>query len=132
MIFFFNLKKLETVTKNDPEYLVVALNKCFLGIQIPKNSREKHKPIAGLNAGTSFLLNAKPLFDSKIDVAFKAQYIRLAGRRDYFSYKTIKQKHLDLTLYPDLNIATIKHNPLLTITNKQIQFIYEETNGTLI
>ena len=133
MIFFFNLKKLEAVTKNDPEYLIEALRKCYLGVEIPKNAREKHKPIPGLQAGTSFLLNAKQLFDDKTtDIVFKAQYIRLAGRRDYFLYKTVKQKYLDLTLYPDLNISTIKHNPLLKIHNKHIEFIYEETNGTLI
>jgi hypothetical protein len=133
MIFFFNLNKLESSTRNDPEYLVVALYKCFLGIRIPKNAREKYKPILGLEAGSSYLLNPKLLFEDKItDAVFKAQYIRLAGRRDYLSYKTIKQKHLDLTLYPDLNIATLKHNPLLIIENTHLKFIYEETNGTLI
>ena len=52
--------------------------------------------------------------------------------RNYLAYKVLREKHLDLTLYPDLNIATIEHNPLLIIENKHLKFVYEETNGTLI
>lgn len=133
MIFFFDLQKLEYVTKNDSMYLVTALHKAWLGKTIPKNIKEKFKPIPKIIIGNSFLLNPKGLFEDKTtDVAFKAQYIRLAGRRDYLSYKLLKQIYLDLTLYPDLNIATIKHNPLLIIENTHLKFIYEENNGTLI
>lgn len=133
MIFFFNLQKLESITKMDSMYLVTALHKAWLGRTIPKNIKEKYKPIPELIPGNSFLINAKQLFeDNNTDVAFKAQYIRLAGRRDYLLYKILKQKYLDLTLYPDLNTATIKHNPLLIIENTHLKFIYEETNGTII
>jgi hypothetical protein len=133
MIFFFNLQKLEQATNLNDVYLVTALYKAFKGQQIPKNAKEKYKPIAGIVPGDSYLLNAPLLFEDKTtDVVFKAQYIRLAGRRNYLAYKVLREKHLDLTLYPDLNIATIKHNPLLIIENKHLKFVYEETNGTLI
>lgn len=132
MIFFFDLQKLERITKCDSMYLVTALHKAWLGRTIPKNIKEKYKPIPELIPGTSFLINAKQLFEDTTNVAFKAQYIRLAGRRDYLLYKTLNQKYLDLTLYPDLNTATIKHNPLLIIENTHLKFIYEETNGTII
>ena len=133
MIFFFNVEKLEQATKYDPVYIVTALHKAWLGRTIPKNARETYKPIPGIVPGHSFLVNAKTLFeDTTTDVAFKAQYIRLAGRRDYLSYKTLNQKYLDLTLYPDLNTATIKHNPLLIVEKTHLKFIYEETNGTII
>jgi len=133
MIFFFDLQKLEHVTKCDPMYLVTALHKAWLGKTIPKNIKENFKPIPKVITGNSFLINAKQLFeDTTTDVVFKAQYIRLAGRRDYLSYKTLNQKYLDLTLYPDLNTATIKHNPLLIIEKTHLKFIYEETNGTII
>lgn len=133
MIFFFNVEKLEHATKCDPVYIVTALYKAWLGRTIPKNARESYKPIPEIVPGHSFLINAKLLFeDNTTDVAFKAQYIRLAGRRDYLSYKTLNQKYLDLTLYPDLNTATIKHNPLLIVEKTHLKFIYEETNGTFI
>lgn len=133
MIFFFNLQKLESITKSDPEYLVAALHKAWLGRTLPKNIWEKHKPIPGIVPGSSFLINAKSLFETKNLLAtFKAQYIRLAGRRDYISYKLLKQKYLDLTLYPDLDIASLKQNPLLIIQNNALKFQYEENNGTLI
>lgn len=133
MIFFFNLQKLESATKCNSDYIVAALHKAWLGRTIPKNAWEKHKPIPKVVPGSSFLVNAKSLFEDKTTIAtFKAHYIRLAGRRDYLSYKMLKQKYLDLTLYPDLDLAAIKQNPLLIIQNNTLKFIYEENNGTLI
>ena len=131
-ILFFDLRILETETKGNSEYLVIALEKFYNGITIPKNSKEKYKPIKKLKPGSSFLLNPKLFFDDKsTDIVYKAQYIKLAGRRNYLFYKSYGIKYLDLSLYPDINLGLIKSNPLLTITDKQIKFKYEETyNGT--
>lgn len=132
MTLFFNLQILEQDTHCNAEYMVEALHKFYLGITIPKNIREKYKPLARLKAGSSFLLRPKDFFDNRgVDSAYRAQYIRLAGLRNYTNYKTYGTRSLDLTLYPDIDFDKIKSNPLLIIANKQIKFIHEEvTNGT--
>lgn len=123
---FFNLQILEEDTLCDPIYLVIALHKFYKGQRFPKNSKETYKPLKRLRAGTSFLLEPAIFFDDKgSDPIHKAQYIRLAGRRDYQLYKQYGIKSLDLTLYPDLDLAAIRSNPLLTIANKQLHFKYE-------
>jgi hypothetical protein len=127
MTLFFNLKTLEQDTKGSSEYLVEALYKFYRGITIPKNVHEKYKPLPRLKTGSSFLLQPESFFkDTGTDSVYKAQYIRLAGLRNYGLYKTYGIKSLDLTLYPDINITNIKSNPLLIIANKQIKFIHEE------
>lgn len=127
MTLFFNLRVLEEDTGCDPVYLVIALQKFYKGITIPKYSREQYKPLKRLSAGSSFILNPEPFFNDKsVDSVYKAQYIRLAGRRDFNLYKQYGIKSLDLTLYPDLDLKNLKSNPLLTIANKQIQFKHEE------
>lgn len=133
MIFFFNLSILESRTNLNPEYLVEALKKAWQGRTLPKNIKEKYKPIPQVIPGTSFLVNPKALFlDSTTQIVHKAQYIRLAGRRDYLMYKLKLQTFLDLTLYPDLNLETITHNPLIKLAKNNLYFKYEENNGTLI
>lgn len=125
-MLFFDLDILEEDTKCDPQYLVTALYKFWKGIKYPRNSFEKHKPLKRLRPGSSFLLNPGELFtDKSVEPAYKAQYIRLAGRRNFTFYKTNGIKSFDLTLYPDINIDAIASNPLLTIANKQIHFKYE-------
>jgi hypothetical protein len=127
MTLFFNLKTLEQDTKGDSEYLVEALYKFYRGITIPKNIHEKYKPLSRLKTGSSFLLQPESFFkNTGTDSVYKAQYIRLAGLRNYGLYKTYGIKSLDLTLYPDISINNIKSNPLLIIANKQIKFIHEE------
>lgn len=126
-MIFFNLQTLEDDTLCNSEYMVIALHKFFKGIYYPKNSREKYKPLPNLTAGTSYLLNPADFFNDKsTDNIYKAQYIRLAGRRDYSLYKAYNIKTLDLNMYPDLNLQVIRSNPLLTIANKQLKFKYEE------
>lgn len=127
MTLFFNLGTLELHTGNDPEYMLAALEKFYNGITIPQSAKEKYKPIKQLQAGSSFLLNPEPLFKDHItDPIYKAQYIRLAGRRNYLDYKTQGRKTLDLTLYVDINLSTIKYNPLITTQNNRLLFKYEE------
>lgn len=90
---------------------------------IPKNNRDK--PYYRNLAGHSFLLDAASLFSDTSDIAYKAQYIRLAGRRDYSLYKLYRVTYLDLSYFKDIDLDAIKHNPLLTITQNKIYFKYE-------
>lgn len=124
---FFDLQILEEDTLCNPVYLVIALQKFYKGIYYPKNTQELYKPVRRMKPGSSFLLNPKSFFeDSTTDPIYKAQYIRLAGRRDYSLYKSFGTKSLDLALYPDLLLKNIGSNPLLTVANRQITFKYEE------
>lgn len=126
MTLFFNLQTLETKSQKDSRKLVETLRLHYLGKKLPKNAKDLVKPVNNL-VGTSFLLNAKALFEDKTtDVVYKAQYIKLAGRRDYMLYKLYNYTHLDLSYFLDVNIDAIQHNPLLTITNNKIYFKYEE------
>lgn len=126
MTLLFNLNVLEQETQCDPEKLVKILELHFKKKTIPKNRYSKTKPLANL-VGNSFLLNAASLFNDKTtDVAYKAQYIRLAGRRDYYQYKYYNITYLDLSYYSDINLNALKNNPLLTITENKIYFKYEE------
>lgn len=127
MVLFFNLDTLEQDTHGDPEYLVQALYKFYKGKRIPKHNQEQYPPLKRLRAGNSFLLNPEDFFkNTTVDSPYRAQYIRLAGRRDYQHFKHYGLKSLDLTLYPDINYQVISTNPLLTIANNQIYFKYEE------
>ena len=123
----FNLSILEEKTGCNPEYLVYALNQYYKGKHLPKNSNSKFKPIPKICINpTSFICNPEPLFSSKYDTIYKAQYIRLAGRRNIINYNIYKDKSLDLSLYPDLVISSIKHNPLLVVQTNKILFKFEE------
>ena len=125
MTLLFNLNLLETETVCDAKKLVDLLGLYYRKKTIPKNYRSK-RPISNLS-GTSFLLNPAPLFNDKsTDVIFKAQYIRLAGRRDYANFKYYGIKYLDLSFFQDIDLDAIKHNPLLTIKQNKIYFKYEE------
>lgn len=125
MTLLFNLSLLESETQCDPKKLVELLSLHYRKKTIPKSHRSR-KPLKNL-LGTSFLLNAASLFNDKsTDVIYKAQYIRLAGRRDYANFKYYGIKHLDLSFFQDIDLDAIKHNPLLTITNNKIYFKYEE------
>lgn len=134
MALFFDLATLERETAGDAAYLVHGLEHWYNRRTIAKNSRERYKPIQKPMHGHSFLLNPGDFFaDRSTDILFKAQYIRLAGRRDYLLYKNYGVAYLDLSYYPDIN-AAIKYNPLLTIQNNHAYFKYEEKlkNGSFI
>jgi hypothetical protein len=123
MALFFNLELLESESKCSPKITLSMLEWHFNKKPIPKNNRDR------LNypnlAGHSFLLDAHSLFLDTCDVAYKAQYIRLAGRRDYSLYKFHKITYLDLSYFKDINLELIKHNPLLDINKNKIHFKYE-------
>jgi hypothetical protein len=122
MAVFFNLELLEAESKCDPKLMLVMLERHFYKKLIPKNHRQQtYKNLSG----NSFLLNVVPLFTDSTDIAYKAQYIRLAGRRDYTSYKFYNITYLDLSFFQDINLELIKHNPLLKIDSNKIYFKYE-------
>lgn len=123
MALFFNLELLETETNCDPKLMLPMLERHFTGKLIPKNSRDR--VITRNLAGHSFLLNAASLFSDTCDIAHKAQYIRLAGRRDYSLYKLYRVTYLDLSYFKDIDLDAIKHNPLLNIHQNKIHFKYE-------
>ncbi len=127
MTLFFDLHILETETKGNPDYLVQALYYFYKGIFIPKNLYVKYKPLKTMRKGTSFLLKPELLFSDKTtDNIYKAQYIKLAGRRDFISFKTNNDRSLHLSFYPDINLSAIKTNPLIAIVKNKIYFKFEE------
>ena len=123
MALFFNLELLESESNCDPKLMLSMLERHYGKKLIPRNNRDKNN-YRNL-AGNSFLLNAGPIFSDTTDIAFKAQYIRLAGRRDYSLYKFYKATYLDLSYFKDIDLDTIKQNPLLNINNNNIYFKYE-------
>lgn len=118
--FFFNLLLLERVSGNNPDKIVNSI-KALLDDKILSKDY-----IKGLANGNSFLLNPIGLIKSKYDTIFKAQYIRLAGRRNYIHYKTYKDTFLDISLYPEINKQAIKQNTLLTLIDNKLYFKFEE------
>jgi hypothetical protein len=126
MTLFFNLGLLESETQCDSVKLFETLRLHFIRKSIPKNQNSKIKPIFNLK-GNSFLINPAYLFtDTSTDIVHKAQYIRLAGRRNYAIYKHYGYTYLDLSFYSDIDLNAIKPNPLLKITENKIHFKYEE------
>ncbi|MFY8211572.1 MAG: hypothetical protein ACOVLB_02725 [Candidatus Nanopelagicus sp.] len=122
MAVFFNLELLEAESQCDPKLMLSMLERHFYKKLIPKNRREQsYKNLSG----HSFLLNVAPLFKDTVDIAYKVQYIRLAGRRDYSLYKFYKATYLDLSFFKDIDLELIKHNPLLKIDSNKIYFKYE-------
>jgi hypothetical protein len=94
--------------------------------RIPKNYLTKIKPISNL-FGDSFLLNPEPFFsDTKTDIAYKSQYLQLAGRRAYGDYKLYGITYLDLSFFQDVDLDKLKTNPLLTIKENKIYFKHED------
>lgn len=123
MALFFNLELLEAESQCDPKLMLNMLERHFGKKLIPKNHRDR-VTLKNL-AGHSFLLNAYQLFADTADIAHKAQYIRLAGRRDYSLYKLYGVTYLDLSYFKDIDTSLLQTNPLLTITQNKIYFKYE-------
>lgn len=128
MTLFFNIEVLEKETNGDPVYLVFALQKWFNKEHVPKNAKDKYKPLTKSLVGNSFLLQPVKFFnDTKTDIIYRSQYLKLAARRDYTLYKLYGAKFLDLSFLPDLNIKLIEANPLISIAQNKIYFKYEES-----
>lgn len=127
MTLLFDIETLERETKCNPEYMVTALRHYYNKRTIPVNAREKYKPLTKNLRGKSYLLNPQDFFsDVTTDIVYRAQYLRLAGRRDYSHFKYYGIKYLDLSFLPDVSTEIIKTNPLITINNQILKFKYEE------
>jgi len=127
MTLFFNIEVLEKETDGDSEYLIFALERWYKKHTIPINARQKYKPLKKSLSGSSFLLNPDKFFkDRTTDVMFRAQYLKLAARRDYTLYKLYGLKSLDLSFFPNINLQLIEANPLLSIIKNNIHFKYED------
>jgi hypothetical protein len=131
MALFFNLEVLEREAAGDPDKFLALLTYHHRG-SIPLSSKSKYKPSKTSLKGGSYLLNPDPVLNlENIDPGYRTQYIRLAGRRDWFFYKTYGVITLDRSFFPDLLIDKIKSNPLLIIETNLIKFKYEEIkNGS--
>lgn len=134
MALFFNIEILEQESAGDPDKLITLLRYHHSG-SIPSKFYTKYKLSKKPLHGNSFILNPNPILNinTNLDSNYISQYIKLAGRRSYFLYRTHGIKSLDKSLFPDLNLEMIKTNPLLIIETKEIKFKFEEIyNGSKI
>jgi len=125
MTFFFNLENLEKESCNNPRDFIRILDTTFYK-KLP-SKRKGIKPIKLDMRGKSFILNLEPLLQvsKHIDCAYVVQYVKLCARRDYSMYKAYGIKSLNLSYFPDINMDAIKNNPLLQITQTEINFKLE-------
>lgn len=127
MTLFFNIEVLEKETNGDLNYLIIALEYWYKKQKLPRNARQKYKPLTKSLFGKSFLLNPSEFFkDQNTDIIFRAQYLKLAARRDYTLYKLYGLRTLDLSFFPNINLQLIEANPLISINNKNLHFKYED------
>lgn len=127
MTLFFNIENLETEARSNSNRFMLLLETLYVN-KLPKTQRGLNLYKLPLN-GSSFILNPAPLFDKRykhIDVNYKVQYVKLAGRRDYGFYKYHGITSLQLSYFPDIILENIKTNPLLDITKTEIKFLYED------
>lgn len=119
MTLFFNIEKVNRAAKSSPTQT----------LRIIKDMSDRN-PITKyykLLTGNSFLLKPELLLNDKTtDILYVYQYVLLAARRDYSLYKLFGEKSLPLSYFPDINLSSIRTNPLLNVTNSEIKFKYEE------
>lgn len=129
LLMFFNLDLLEKESKTDQLKFLALLEYHYRGSLPNKNS--KYKPSVKSLRGHSFILNPEPLFNQDTMIAaYLVQYIKLAGRRSWLDYELQSIRTLDTSYFPDIDLAKLKTNPLLTVTKQLIYFKFEETyNG---
>ena len=118
MTLFYNLELLSKKSKGNPTKMVELLNRYY-------TEKSSNTYVSTNLQGKGFILNPVGLFSSKENDIYKAQYIILASKRDYFLYTKYGITTLQLSYSPDINIEKIKYNPLLTITKTEIGFLHE-------
>ena len=112
---FFSFEKILKVCKNNPYKSKDTLIKHFL------------RPDPKFD-GYSFILNPQPICKLVGNDIQVLDYIGLASYRNYFDYKYLGRRGLDINLCP-VPVEQLKHNRLLRITEDEIHFIYEENYG---
>jgi hypothetical protein len=119
-MLFFNFKELSYEAKDDPVKMLALLKQL-------KDNRIFKLGLRQKLFGNSFLLRPDQLLQDKTtDVLYIYQYLLLASKRDYALYTLYGLKGLQLSYHPNINLDSIKTNPLLTITKSEIKFKYEE------
>lgn len=120
MTLFFNWRNLVEESKGNPVKLVEVL-------QQYKNKRILKPGLTKKLKGTSFLIAPDAVLNDKTtDILYIYQYIALAAKRDYTLYSLYGLKSLQLSYYTDINLDSIRTNPLLSVTKTEIHFKYEE------
>lgn len=121
--FYFDMRKLEKASANNSVYMLNLLEN-FFAKKLPK-TRYGVKDHVDLSGGSSFLVNPKRLFSSRVDADYKAQYVILASRRDVLHYAEYGVTYLDLSFWPDVLVDRLVNNPLLEIADNKIHFLLE-------
>lgn len=120
MTLFFNVENLNINSSGDAVRFI-ALLKAYYNKRLIGSTDTNKLPLHG----TSFLLNPLPILTSTMDPLYVVQYIRLAAKRDYALYRLYGTKSIIRSYFPDINLETIKTNPLLEITDSEILFFFE-------
>ena len=124
MILFFNIDNLDKESAgNCKRFLQLLYNHYH---KKPVIDRRNFKAPKLPLTGNSFLLDTMSLLYERTDLEYLVQYVRLAARRDYLLFKSFGETTLPLSFFPDIDMAKIKHNPLLTITEDKIFFKHEK------
>lgn len=119
MTLFFNIDKVTKTAKGSPVKVLHVLR--------DMTNRNPITQYYKLLTGNSFLLKPEALLlDKTTDVMYIYQYVLLAARRDYSHYKLFGVKSLPLSYFPDINLSSIRTNPLLNVTNTEIILKHEE------
>lgn len=120
MTIFFNLKTLLKISKGNPDKIMVLFNKYVKEVK-------GHCSLTIDLRGSDFLLKPDILIKTpEYSNSDKAQYIVIAGKRNYLEYKKYGFKGLDLSYHIDIDTDKIKYNPLLTIKQNKIYLKFEE------
>ena len=82
MTLFFDVFKLEAEAKDSDKRFMDIFEDYYNRKTYNKYQKIKYGSIKG----NSWILNPTPLFNCNEDIAYIVQYIKLAGRRDYFLY----------------------------------------------
>ncbi len=112
---FFSFEKVLKHCKYDPYKVKSTLIKHF------------QRPEAKFD-GNSFILNPEPLYGLVGRDIEVVDYIGLLAQRNYFDYKYLGRRYLDINLC-SIPIEKLKTNRLLKLSEDYIQFIYEEHYG---
>jgi hypothetical protein len=123
---FYSFEKLTKLANYKP-YDTLSLLEAYCTRTKPRLYISKKALVPPKIHGDSWLIHPYRLISSQsAEDAYKYQYLALASKRDYTLYLTYKVAHLPISFFPDIQLEKIRFNPLLTISNNNIHFKYEE------
>ncbi len=122
-MLFYNYQNIKDIAKYNPTRILQTLVKY-------KDKKILNLDVLNKIKGSSYLLNISDLVNDKtVDILHKMQYLELAAKRNYSDYKYNRFSGLDLSMFPDIDIAKLKYNKLLTVTNNTLNFKYEQVKN---